>query len=82
MTSLFVCFFLFAVSFAEGQIGPTSYLGFDSNNYPGDANLKVLHQTFSYVGYWLNNPPGASSNGWVGHRAAVLCRGFFDGRTI
>ena len=62
-----------------------TYLGFDSNDYPGDAKLKTLHQTFSYTGYWLNNPPGASSNSWTGHRAAVESAGFgflvlFNGR--
>ena len=62
-----------------------TYLGFDRNDYPGDANLKTLHQTFSYTGYWLNNPPGASSNSWAGHRAAVESAGFgflvlFNGR--
>ncbi len=41
-------------------VGQTAYLGFDLNEYPGDANLKVLRQTFSYAGYWLNNPPGAN----------------------
>jgi hypothetical protein len=62
-----------------------SYLGFDRNDYPGDANLKTLHQTFSYTGYWLNHPPGATSNSWAGHRAAVESAGFgflvlFNGR--
>ncbi len=62
-----------------------SYLGFDSNDYPGDANLKALHQTFSYTGYWLNNPPGENRNKWRGHRAAVESAGFgflvlFNGR--
>jgi hypothetical protein len=33
---------------AQAQTG--SYLGFDRNTYPGDANLKALHQTFSYTG--------------------------------
>jgi hypothetical protein len=61
------------------------YLGFDRNTYPGDANLKALHQTFSYTGYWLNNPPGEKTNTWAGHRAAVESAGFgflvlFDGR--
>jgi hypothetical protein len=74
----------FALAVAYGQDG-SSYLGFDRNDYPGDANLKTLHQTFSYTGYWLNNPPGASSNSWVGHRAAVEAAGFgflvlFNGR--
>lgn len=62
-----------------------AYLGFDSNNYPGDANLKILRRTFSYAGYWLNNPPGAKSNGWTGKRHALNAEGFgflvlFNGR--
>jgi glycoside hydrolase-like protein len=62
-----------------------TYLGFDRNDYPGDANLKALHQTFSYTGYWLNNPPGEKKNTWTGHRAAVESAGFgflvlFNGR--
>ena len=62
-----------------------SYLGFDRNIYPGDANLKALHETFSYTGYWLNNPPGERENTWTGHRAAVEAAGFgflvlFNGR--
>ena len=63
----------------------SNYLGFDRNEYPGDSNLKVLRQTFSYSGYWLNRPPGAPTNSWVGHRAAVESAGFgflvlFNGR--
>src|SRR6202451_3955819 len=62
-----------------------TYLGFDRNDYPGDANLKALHQTFSYTGYWLNHPPGEKTNTWAGHRAAVESAGFgflvlFNGR--
>jgi Domain of unknown function (DUF1906) len=62
-----------------------SYLGFDRNDYPGDSNLKALRQTFSYAGYWLNNPPGERTNTWAGHRAAVESAGFgflvlFNGR--
>jgi len=70
---------------AHGQDSSSSYLGFDRNEYPGDANLETLHRTFSYAGYWLNNPPGESSNSWAGHRAAVESAGFgflvlFNGR--
>ncbi len=66
-------------------LAQNTYLGFDRNDYPGDGNLKVLRQTFSYAGYWLNNPPGARSNTWVGHRAAVESAGLgflvlFNGR--
>jgi Domain of unknown function (DUF1906) len=54
----------------------TTYLGFDRNDYPGDANLQALRKTFSYTGYWLNHPPGGNSNSWTGHRAAVEGAGF------
>jgi hypothetical protein len=62
------------------------YIGFDRNEYPGDASLKSLRQTFSYSGYWLNNPPGAKRNSWVGKRKAIQSAGFgflilFNGRT-
>jgi hypothetical protein len=63
----------------------SSYLGFDRNDYPGDANLKALRQTFSFSGYWLNDPPGEKKNSWVGKRKAIESAGFgflvlFNGR--
>ena len=72
-----------AISASTAQ--SATYLGFDRNEYPGDASLPLLHQTFSYAGYWLNSPPGESSNSWVGHRSAVQSAGFgflvlFNGR--
>jgi Domain of unknown function (DUF1906) len=62
-----------------------SYLGFDRNDYPGDENLKLLHHTFSYAGFWLNNPPGEKANTWRGKRSVVESAGFgflvlFNGR--
>jgi hypothetical protein len=81
---------LFAVAIVPvrslcAQGNATAYLGFDRNAYPGDGNLTTLHQTFSYAGYWLNNPPGEKANSWAGHRAAVQSAGFgflvlFNGR--
>jgi hypothetical protein len=67
---------------------PTSHsphLGFDRNDYPGDANLAILRRTFSFAGYWLNQPPGAVSNSWTGKRNIVKAAGFgflvlFNGR--
>src|SRR5579863_892362 len=78
----FILALFFSAAFSEAQ---SSYLGFDRNAYPGDANLKALHQTFSYTGYWLNNPPGERTNTWAGHRDAVEAAGFgflvlFNGR--
>jgi hypothetical protein len=64
---------------------PTAYLGFDRNLYPGDENLKLLRQTFSYAGFWLNHPPGEKTNTWTGKRGALESAGFgflvlFNGR--
>lgn len=63
----------------------STYLGFDRNDYPGDANLKLLRQTFSYAGFWLNQPPGEKSDTWAGKRQALQSAGFgflvlFNGR--
>src|SRR5580658_5969368 len=82
----------FATSFAgpaNSQSNPATnaaaYLGFDRNNYPGDQNLKILRQTFSYTGYWLNAPPSARTNTWSGKRRKLESAGFgflvlFNGR--
>jgi hypothetical protein len=62
-----------------------SFLGFDRNDYPGDAALAGLHKSFRYTSYWLNNPPGEQRNSWVGKRALLKRNGFgflvlFNGR--
>ncbi len=71
---------------SERPAAHVGYIGFDRNDYPGDSNLKTLRQTFSYSGYWLNNPPGAKTNSWTGKRKALQVAGFgflvlFNGRT-
>jgi hypothetical protein len=68
------------------QEPPRTYLGFDVNDYPGDAALPDLRQTFVFSGYWLNVPPGAKTNPWAGKRAVLLKNGFgflvlFNGRS-
>lgn len=77
-----ICGICFAACGASAQ---QSYLGFDRNQYPGDQNLKVLRQTFSYAGFWLNNAPGENANSWQGKRQAIESAGFgflvlFNGR--
>jgi len=64
---------------------PRSYVGFDANDYPGDAKLPTLRQQFAFTGYWLNNPPGATHNPWAGKRDVLVRNGFgflivFNGR--
>jgi Domain of unknown function (DUF1906) len=61
------------------------YVGFDSNDYPGDETLPALSRHFSFVGYWLNDPPGEKHNSWVGKREVLVRNGFgflvlFNGR--
>lgn len=53
-----------------------AYLGFDLNTYPGDAALPVLRKTFSFAGYWLSPPPGATRNTWLGKRQPLLSQKF------
>ena len=65
--------------------GAMTYLGFDRNDYPGDAALPALRQHFAYTGYWLNNPPGEQQNTWAGKRDILLRNNFgflvlFNGR--
>ena len=52
------------------------FVGFDRNGYPGDERLAELHRHFAFVGYWLNNPPGAKLNGWAGKRQKLRDAGF------
>jgi hypothetical protein len=55
---------------------PRAYLGFDANDYPGDALLPALRQQFTFTGYWLTNPPGADHNPWAGKRDLLVRSGF------
>lgn len=69
----------------EALAAQSTYLGFDRNDYPGDANMQTLKVAFAFTGYWLNDPPGATSNSWAGKRAALQKMGYgflllFNGR--
>lgn len=73
-------FFLLATGISQSQ-----HLGFDRNLYPGDAALSSLHKHFAFTGYWLNSPPGETTNSWQGKRDTLLQAGFgflvlFNGR--
>jgi hypothetical protein len=62
-----------------------TYLGMDRNDYPGDTNMAALRKTFVFTGYWLNIPPGATSNTWQGKRKVIQEIGYgflllFNGR--
>ncbi|HKF50979.1 MAG TPA: glycoside hydrolase domain-containing protein [Candidatus Acidoferrales bacterium] len=72
-------------TFAEAAMQPQTYLGFDRNNYPGDAALATLRKTFAFSGYWLNAPPGENTTAWTGKREILRSHRFgflvlFNGR--
>ena len=75
--------FLYVAAAAAAQ---AQFPGFDRNDYPGDAALPALRQSFRYTSYWLNPPPGESTNSWSGKHAILKQQGFgflvlFTGRT-
>jgi hypothetical protein len=88
MRLLAVSLALFAATLLPAQQVPPAhknYIGFDSNDYPGDGALPALRKDFSFAGYWLNNPPGETQNTWLGKRAILSRNGFgflvlFNGR--
>jgi len=66
---------------AAGQ----AYLGFDSNQYPGDDALPILRKTFSFTSYWVGPPPEEKRSTWLGKRSLLQSQGFgfvvlFNGR--
>ena len=70
---------------SSGLHAQSTFLGMDRNDYPGDANMRVLKKAFAFTGYWLNNPPGTRANSWIGHREALQKMGYgflvlFNGR--
>jgi hypothetical protein len=58
------------------QPSSVQHLGFDRNEYPGDAALPALRRHFSFAGYWLTNPPGEKSNSWLGKREILVKNDF------
>jgi hypothetical protein len=60
-----------------GQEHPVkTFVGFDRNDYPGDAALAELKKSFAFTGFWLSPPPGEKSNSWHGKRSQVSDAGF------
>ena len=52
------------------------YLGFDRNEYPGEAGMRELRKEFAFAAYWLTPPPGAKTNSWAGKRSAMEGLGY------
>jgi Domain of unknown function (DUF1906) len=62
-----------ALSSGPAQNG---YLGFDRNDYPGDAAMTELHREFAFTGYWVTAPPGRETNTWAGKRKVLESQGY------
>jgi hypothetical protein len=65
--------------------GARDFLGFDSNQYPGDDALPMLRKTFSFTSYWIGPPPEEKHSTWLGKRSLLQSQGFgfvvlFNGR--
>ncbi len=65
-----------ASSVLGGRTASGEWLGFDRNDYPGDANMAAMRSTFAFTGYWLSNPPGETGNSWAGKRALLRAQGW------
>jgi hypothetical protein len=65
-----------APAHSSPESSPRSYLGFDRNDYPGDAAMKLLRHDFAFTGYWLGNPPSGKNNSWTGKRELLRSEGF------
>lgn len=55
---------------------PADHIGFDRNDYPGDAAMAALHRTFAFTGYWITPPPEETTNTWIGRRKHLLRQGW------
>lgn len=61
---------------ASAVAASSSFVGFDRNDYPGDAAMQQMRKVFSFAGYWLTNPPGENTNTWLGKRATLRAQGW------
>jgi Domain of unknown function (DUF1906) len=93
--ALFAVFFLLLPAWLLATLGgsdayraPTearTFLGFDSNQYPGDDALPILRKSFSFTSYWIGPPPEEKRSTWLGKRLLLQSQGFgfmvlFNGR--
>ena len=58
------------------NVGSRGYLGFDRNDYPGDAAMADLRKGFAFTGYWLTPAPGGKTNSWTAKRKVLEAQGY------
>ena len=65
-----------ALAPANAPDAPRYFLGFDRNDYPGDAAMKLLRNDFTFTGFWLGPPPGEKSSSWRGKHKLLRSLGY------
>jgi len=58
------------------QQAARGFVGFDRNDYPGDAAMSELRKEFSFAGFWLTPPPLGRTNSWWGKRKVMEAQGY------
>jgi hypothetical protein len=76
VTLFLVASLLATPALTQQAAAPRSYLGFDTNIYPGDAAIPILRKTFAFTSYWLSPPSGEKTNTWRGKRELLRSQGF------
>jgi hypothetical protein len=74
--AILVAFAVSALTSTSTEKTSRTYLGFDRNDYPGDAAMKLLRRDFAFTSYWLGPPPGEKTNTWRGKRGLLRSQGF------
>lgn len=76
ITSFLLLLFLVPAVSAPQSEPAKSFLGFDRNDYPGDAAVKLLRKELVFTSYWLSNPPQTKSNSWSGKHEFLKSLGY------
>ncbi len=76
LSTTFLALFLTLPLFSPAAQSQQYFLGFDRNDYPGDAAMKSFRKEFAFTSYWLSNPPGEKTNSWSGKREFLHSLGY------
>jgi hypothetical protein len=77
--ALAFCCTVFVPGGRDSRLAPETqpgFLGFDRNDYPGDAAMGQLRKQFAFTGYWLTPPPEEKKNSWAGKRKVLEEQGY------
>lgn len=61
---------------AANGVTPDGFVGFDRNDYPGDATMAAMKKSLAFTGFWVTPPPGETANTWKGKRTLLKQQGW------